>query len=100
MSERLTWREIKARRPDTPARRSAYERAQRAHELGTRLRMLRQEQGMSQTALARQAGTTASVIARLELGVSEPRLGTLERVCAALGVDLVLDLRPLSAVGS
>ena len=97
MSQRNTWQALKARRPDTPERRAGYERARRAHELGAKVRAMREARGISQSELAQRMGTTQSVIARLELGGVEPRFDTLERVGAALDMDLVVDFRPHTA---
>lgn len=93
MNERRPWSEIKAQRPDTAERRAGYEHAARAHELGVRVRTLREERGLSQAELARRMGTTQSVIARLELGGVEPRFDTLDRVATALDLDLIIDFR-------
>ena len=94
MSSRHTWQEVKASRPDTPARRAAYERARLAHEIGAKVRALRESRGISQAELARRLGTRQPVISRLELGGAEPRLDTLERVSAALDAELVVNFRP------
>src|SRR5438132_8241039 len=94
MSERKPWSAIRAERSDTPERRASYARAKRAHELGAKVRELREARGLSQTQLAARMGTTQSVIARLELGGGGPRLETLQRVGAALDAELVLDFRP------
>lgn len=48
--------------------------------------------GLTQAELARRASTTQSVIARLEAAGANPRLATLERVVAATGNKLTLDL--------
>jgi transcriptional regulator with XRE-family HTH domain len=58
-----------------------------------RLADARQEQGLSQTAVAAQMGTSQSVVARLESGALDMRLSTLQRYAAALGLDLVIELK-------
>lgn len=98
MSERRSWTDIKASRADTPERRAGYERVRLAHELGARVRELREQQGLSQAELARRVGTTQSVIARLELGGAEPRFDTLRRIGAALDADLHIALEPRATV--
>ncbi len=100
MTERRTWSAIKAQRADTPERRAGYERARLAHELGAKVRALREARGLSQAELARRMGTTQSVIARLELGGAEPRLDTLRRVCAVLDADLTVELSPHGAAAA
>ena len=49
--------------------------------------------GLTQAELARRARTTQSVIARLEAGGANPRLGTLKKIVAATGHDLSLGLQ-------
>lgn|SRR5579885_965569 len=97
MAERRAWSAIKAMRPDTPERRAGYERARLAHELGAKVRALREARGLSQAELAQRMGTTQSVIARLELGGAEPRFDTLRRVCAVLDADLTVEMSPREA---
>jgi transcriptional regulator with XRE-family HTH domain len=90
-----TWQESKARRPDTLERRAGYERARRAHEIGVRVRTLREACGITQTELAKRMGTSQSVIARLELGGAEPRIDLLDRVARALGHRALIEFRPV-----
>jgi ribosome-binding protein aMBF1 (putative translation factor) len=94
------WEDIKAARGTHPEAQAAYERARRAHELGVKVRQLREERGLSQAELARRMGSTQSVIARLELGGVEPRFETIERVCRALDLELVVDFRPRTRAGT
>lgn len=47
--------------------------------------------GWSQTDLAKQLGTTQSVIARIESGKGNPTLRTLLLIAKVLGVHLVLE---------
>ena len=51
---------------------------------GTLIRSAREDAGLTQAALAGRLGTTQSAIARLEGAASNPWVGTLERVFAAL----------------
>jgi transcriptional regulator with XRE-family HTH domain len=53
----------------------------------------RQEQRLSQTAVAAQMGTSQSVVARLESGALDMRLSSLQRYAAALGFDLMIELK-------
>jgi transcriptional regulator with XRE-family HTH domain len=60
-----------------------------ARSLGLRLRNARKALGYSQTALAASSGASRVTIARLEAGAAQDfRLGTLVRVCNALGMEL------------
>ncbi len=54
-------------------------------------RALRKAAGLTQKALAARMGTTTSAIARLEAGGTSPTFATLERLAAALGVQLRLE---------
>ena len=54
-----------------------------------RLVKLREQRGLTQSDVASLMGTTQPVVARLEAGGRDPRLSTVERYAAALGVDLV-----------
>jgi ribosome-binding protein aMBF1 (putative translation factor) len=102
--DRVSWSSVREEIADRylhdPAYRAGYERARRRHELASRVRALRNERGLSQQELAKQVGTSQAAIARLELGGAEPRLGTLERIADALGVDLLVDLVPRSALAA
>jgi transcriptional regulator with XRE-family HTH domain len=48
---------------------------------------------LSQTTVAAQMGTSQSVVARLESGALDMRLSTLQRYAAALGLDLMIELK-------
>jgi transcriptional regulator with XRE-family HTH domain len=68
------------------------EAAERRREVVRRLVGVRQELGLSQTAVAARMGTSQSVVARLESGDLDMRLSTLERYAAAVGSELVIEL--------
>jgi transcriptional regulator with XRE-family HTH domain len=53
------------------------------------LRRLREERGLSQEALAYQAGLTAGSLARIELGQASPAWSTVRQIARALDVSLV-----------
>lgn len=92
MRKHKTWREVRDQRLRRPEARAAYEDARLAYEIGRQVRELREAQELSQSQLAERLGTTQSVIARLEAGGSKPTLRTLERVAAALGVRIHVQL--------
>lgn len=58
------------------------------------LREARRRSGLSQRALASRAGTAQSVVARIELGQTDPTAGTLARLLAAAGFELNPRLTP------
>lgn len=64
------------------------EREDRAREIGTRLRSLRNEQAYTQVELAARAGVSKDVVVRLESGTRLPRQGNLRKLAEALDVDI------------
>jgi len=62
---------------------------------GTLLRDARRDAGLDQSTLARRAGTTQTYISRVERGEVSPSVGTMQRLVRAIGLELVLSLRPL-----
>ena len=54
--------------------------------------------GFTQAELATRVGVKQPVIARLERGGANPRLSTLDRVIAATGHSLELDLGPVPGI--
>ena len=58
------------------------------HKVGARIRALRTAAGLTQVKLADQAGVTAVFMSRMESGVKGSSVLTLERVAAALGVEV------------
>lgn len=61
------------------------------------LRHARRRAGLTQRRLAELAGVKQPVIARIESGAGEPRVGTMERLLKACGFDL--ELAPRLGVG-
>lgn len=63
--------------------------------LGKAIRQLRNERGMTQEALAQEAGVTVGHLSMIERGHSNPTWGTVRRIAGALGVA-VEDLAKLA----
>ncbi len=61
-----------------------------ATSVGSTLRALRLEAGLTQTVLAQKLGTTQSAVARMEAGHSRTSLESVERVAEALGCNFGL----------
>jgi len=61
---------------------------------GILLREARERAGLTQRELAKRAGTAQSVVARIELGITDPGSGTLSRLLAAAGFELIARLEP------
>jgi hypothetical protein len=57
------------------------------------LRTARARSGLSQRSVARRAGTAQSVLARIELGETNPTVATLNRLLLAAGFEPVVSLR-------
>ncbi|HZF29731.1 MAG TPA: helix-turn-helix transcriptional regulator [Gammaproteobacteria bacterium] len=60
----------------------------------------RQRAALSQRALAAKAGTAQSVVARIESGETSPSWGTLATLLSAAGVQMRVELEPVSAYRS
>ena len=58
------------------------------------IQTVRRRRGLTQAALARAAGTSQPVISAYEAGRRDPTHGTLRRLVAAAGEDLVVTARP------
>ncbi|MBF9128178.1 helix-turn-helix transcriptional regulator [Plantactinospora sp. S1510] len=65
--------------------------------LGTTLRLQRELHGLTQHALAERADTSQSTIARIEQGDRAPTVSMLERLFAALDLQLTVGVEPLDA---
>lgn len=61
------------------------------------LREARMRANLSQRALAERASTTQSVVGRIEAGLADPNVATLERLLAAAGFGLRVELQPQRA---
>jgi HTH-type transcriptional regulator / antitoxin HipB len=61
--------------------------------IGSTLRGQRKRLGMTQAQLAELAGISTVTISQLEAGKGDVRLGTLTRLCDAVGLELVVRIR-------
>lgn len=59
----------------------------RGGSLGAKLRMAREEQGLTQAELARSAGLSPGLIGQIEHGKVQPSLQTIEKVAGVLGTS-------------
>lgn len=75
------------RRPVTPERRAKTDEIKRGMELDVALSKLREDRGVSQTAVAEALNTSRPNVSRIE-HETDVRLSTLQRYVAALGGDL------------
>jgi ribosome-binding protein aMBF1 (putative translation factor) len=67
--------------------------AARRQRMAAGLVELRRASGLSQTEVAARMGTSQSAVARLESGLADVRLSTLDRYAAALGQQLDIGWR-------
>ena len=69
--------------------------------IGEQLRAWRAARGLSQVALAEKAGVVPVLVARLELGQTDPRLATLRRLAEALKLTVgeLVDGSPTKRTG-
>lgn len=94
-----SWNQLKGKRLDamSASERAEYERAYAAAalaaEVGDRVREAREAAGLSQRELARRMGTSQAAVDRLESGGVGATLTTLQRVAAALGLKVNVELR-------
>ena len=65
-----------------------------AMDVAALIKEMRRTAGLTQDDLAAEAGTSQPTLAAYEAGRAEPRLGTLERLAAASGHELVVAARP------
>lgn len=91
-SRRTTLADSRAARMERPVVAAAYRQAILRHELAEAVRTRREELGWSQRRLAELAGMSQPGIARFEAGGTTPTLPLLERLAAALGLDLTVSL--------
>lgn len=81
-----------------PAFAERLERGGKALDLALQIADLRVKKGLSQSALAKAAGTTQQVISRIESpGYRKHSRATLERVAKVLGASVEIRLVPLKS---
>lgn len=56
--------------------------------LGQKLRRLREEKGVSQEKLSKEAGLDRTYVGKIERGKKSPSLNTVEKLGDALGVEV------------
>ena len=86
-------KEILGHSPDAVSRRSS---AERATDVGRKLRQLRKGQGHRVAEAARRAGISTGFLSAIELSRANPSVATLHRLTAAYGTT-VLDLYNVGA---
>ena len=84
--------------PSAPVARDP--RDNNSQQIGVKLRRLRTEQDLTILQLAERAGVSSGIISQIERGNSNPSIKTLQRIRAALGVNLweFLDEKRLATI--
>lgn len=77
-----------------PVFSSAWVESDFTYEISRQLIALRLKRGMTQKDVAQQAGTTQSVIARIENGEQNISMKTLTNLAKALKADIKIELQP------
>jgi transcriptional regulator with XRE-family HTH domain len=80
-----------------PEFRAEWERTALARAVAVAIVRYRGEHDLSQRELAQRLGMKQPQVARLELGEVNPRVDTLMRIAAHLGIELTIDVRPAGA---
>jgi ribosome-binding protein aMBF1 (putative translation factor) len=82
---------VEGRKARDPEFRRAWEDGQAEADFCYAVIAARLAAGLSQTELAARLGTSQATIARLEAGTYRPRVETLRKLAAALGVTFEVD---------
>jgi transcriptional regulator with XRE-family HTH domain len=77
-----------------PEFRAEWERTALARALAVAIVRYRADHDLSQRELAERLGMKQPQVARLELGEVNPRIETLMRLSAQLGMEFTIDVRP------
>ncbi len=85
-----TWKQHKQELLKNPKLKAAYDELEPEYRLANDLIRARLGKKMTQTELAKKAGVSRVVVARLESGTTNPTLETVNRVAGVLGKELKL----------
>jgi len=87
------WRELKAELLNDAEVRAEYDALRPKYELIEQVILARAEQGITQTELAKRAGTKQGNISRFERGNYNPSLEFVQKLAQGLGKQLYITLR-------
>lgn len=90
--EYVTLEDIRREMRRDPALKKAYDALQPKYDIIRAILDARTKKGMTQTEIARRAGTTQSAIARFESGRTNPTLDFASRLSRAVGAKLEIRL--------
>jgi DNA-binding XRE family transcriptional regulator len=85
-----TWKDYKKEALKDPSFKKAYDALEPEFKLASSLIQARIDKKLTQQQLAKKAGVSQTIIARLESGETNPTFGTINRVAGILGKELQL----------
>lgn len=85
-----TWKDHKKELMKNPKFKEAYKALEPEYRLTSELIAARLKSKLTQEELAKKAGVSRTVIARLESGSANPTVDTVNRVAGALGKQICL----------
>lgn len=85
-----TWKQHKQELMKNPKFKTAYDELEPEYRLANDLIRARLWKKMTQAEVAKKAGVSRVVVARLESGTTNPTVETVSRVAGALGKELKL----------
>jgi len=93
-AEHSSYEELARTRRMSDEYREGYAEARRAFLIGQVVRERRLALGLSQVELAARAGMTQPAVSRLEAGGVVSTIPLFDRIYAALGADLMVEMAP------
>jgi predicted transcriptional regulator len=100
VSTRRRFSDVLASHLQEPGLRAMWEAQAPARALALRLTQYRSEHSLRQTDLARLLGVKQPAVARLATGVHTPTVATMLRIADALGIEILVDIKPRGATSS
>lgn len=88
-----TWETVKKELLQDPEVKAEYDKLGPRYELISKLIGARIKNGLTQAELAKKVGTKQSAIARLESGNANPSFLFLEKITAAMGRELKIEIK-------
>lgn len=85
-----TWKEYKKEALKDPAFKKAYAALEPEFKLASSLIQARIDNKLTQQQLAKKAGVSQTIVARLESGEANPTISTINRVAGILGKEIGL----------
>lgn len=89
----MKFQDFKKQALEEPQVAQEYQRLEAQYQLIQQIIALRQEQKLTQQALAQKTGIAQSALSRLESGNHNPSLAFLARIAEALGKKLYVEFR-------